>query len=82
VTLAHRVMDAYASTMTLKNAALLALAGIGLLTILLLAQLIVDILAVARGVTPALRLLTSLIHVFASVSVLVFFWVFLKGQAR
>jgi hypothetical protein len=67
--------------MTLKNAAVLALAGMSLLTILLLAHLIIDILAVARGVAPAIRLLASLIHVLASVSVLVFFWVFQKRQA-
>ena len=67
-------------TMTLKNAALLALVGTNLLTILLLAHLIIDILAVAGGVVPALRLVASLIYALASVSLAVFFWVFFRAQ--
>jgi hypothetical protein len=66
--------------MTLKNAALLALIGTGLLAILLLAHFILDISNAARGLVPAIRVLTSLIHVLASVGVAVFFYVFHKVQ--
>jgi hypothetical protein len=66
--------------MALKNAALLALVGTGLLTVLLVAHLIIDIWGVLNGVVPAIRVLTSLIHVLASLSVAVFFYVFQKEQ--
>jgi hypothetical protein len=58
--------------MSLKNAAFLALAGMTLVTILLMAVLIGDALAFVRGLIPVMRLLTSLIYAFASLSVLVF----------
>jgi hypothetical protein len=66
--------------MTLKSAAFLALVGMVLLTILLIANLIGDVLGVARGLIPAVRLLTSLIDMFAGLSVAVFFYVFHKMQ--
>jgi hypothetical protein len=47
--------------MILNRAALLALIGIGLLTILLAEHFILDILNAARGLAPAMRVLTSLI---------------------
>jgi hypothetical protein len=67
--------------MSLKNAAFLALVGMTLVTILLMAVLIGDALAVVRGLIPVMRLLTSLIYAFASLSVLVFLYVFHKAQA-
>jgi hypothetical protein len=67
--------------MTLKKAALLALIGTGLLAILLAAHFILDILNSARGLVPAIRVLTSLIHTLASLSVAVFFYVFHKERA-
>jgi hypothetical protein len=67
--------------MTLKNSALLALVGTGLLTILLAVHFILDILNAARSLIPAIRVLTSLIHALASLSVAVFFYVFHKAQA-
>jgi len=66
--------------MSLKNAAFLALVGMTLVTILLMAVLIGDALAVVRGLIPVMRLLTSLIYAFASLSVLVFLYVFHKAQ--
>ena len=66
--------------MTLKTAALLALVGMSLLTAVLLTQLIIDAEGWIRDVVPAIRLLTTLIYVLASVSVTVFFLVFQKGQ--
>jgi hypothetical protein len=67
--------------MTLKNAAFLALLGTLLLTILLVAGLILDILNVARGLIPVTRMLSSLIHSFAALTVTVFFYVFHKSQS-
>ncbi len=66
--------------MTLKQAAFLALSGMALLTVLLTAHLISAVAGVARGIIPAIALLTSLIDWLASVSVLVFFAVFFKRQ--
>jgi hypothetical protein len=66
--------------MTLKQAALLAVAGMALLTILLTANLIANISGVARGIIPAAALLTSLIGWLASLTVLIFFGVFYKKQ--
>jgi hypothetical protein len=67
--------------MSLKNAALLGLVGTILLSILLIAGLIGDVLGVVGGLIPPMRLLTSVIQVFASVSVVVFFYVFHKAQS-
>jgi hypothetical protein len=67
--------------MNLKSAALLALFATGLLAILLLAHFILDVLNAARGLVPAIRVVTSLIHVLASLSLAVFFYVFHKAQA-
>ncbi len=66
--------------MSLKNAALLALIGTILLTVLLAASFISTVLGVMRDVIPAMALLTSLVHVFTSLSVLVFFYVFYRAQ--
>jgi hypothetical protein len=66
--------------MTLKTAALLALVGMSLLTAVLLTHLIIDAEGWIRDVVPAMRLLTTLIYVLASVSLTVFFLVFQKGQ--
>jgi hypothetical protein len=67
--------------MTLKSAAFLALIGTLLLTILLAMGLINDVLGVARGLIPPVKLVTSLIETFAAVSVLVFFYVFHRRQS-
>jgi hypothetical protein len=66
--------------MTLKNAALLALVGMILLTIEMVVHLIIDVWGVLNGVVSAVRLLASLIYALASVGVTVFFWVFHKGR--
>jgi len=66
--------------MTLKNAAFLALVGMVLVTILLIAGLIGDVLRVVRGFIPAMRVLTSFIYAFAGLSVVVFLYVFHKAQ--
>jgi hypothetical protein len=67
--------------MSLKNAALLALVGMVVLTLLLVGHLVVNIWGVLNGVVPAIRLLTSLVYVLASVGVTVFFYVFNKTKS-
>ena len=67
--------------MTLKNAALFALIGMILLTVLVVAGFIRDVMGLADGVVPMTQVLTSLIRLVASLSVAVFFFVFHKAQA-
>ena len=67
--------------MTLKNAAMLALVGTLLLTILLAIDFILNTLNVMRGLIPATAFLTSLIYAFAALTVTVFFYVFHKAQS-
>ena len=62
--------------MSLKNAALLAMIGTVVLTILLLLKLVNKFLAFMHGLIPAMVLLLSLIYAFAALSVAVFFYVF------
>jgi hypothetical protein len=66
--------------MTLKNTAFLALVGMVLVTILLIAGLIADVSGVVRGLIPAMRLLTSFIYAFAGLGVVVFLYAFHKAQ--
>jgi hypothetical protein len=66
--------------MNLKNAALLALVGMVLLTVLMAADFLNSVLAVVRGLIPAMALLRSLVYLLASLMVTVFFYVFQKVQ--
>jgi hypothetical protein len=68
--------------MSLKNAALFALIGMTLLTILLAAVFIRDVSAFVAGAIAAIAFLVSLIHVLASLGVAVFLYVFYKAQPR
>lgn len=67
--------------MSLKSAAFLALIGMLLLAILLVAGSIFDILNVVGGLIPVTKLMSSLIHSFAALTVTVFFYVFFKAQS-
>jgi len=67
--------------MTLKSAALLALMGTGLLTIVVGVAFIVSLAGFLRGVVPVVSLVASLIRLFATLSLAVFFWVFQKEQS-
>jgi hypothetical protein len=67
--------------MTLKTAALLALIGTILVTVLLVYYFVADVLNVAQGLVPAVKLLSSLIYAFGALSVAVFFFVFHQRQA-
>jgi hypothetical protein len=66
--------------MTLKNAALLALIGTILITVLLAFHLVLNVMNVVRGLVPAVRLFSSLIYTFGALSVALFFFVFHKAQ--
>jgi hypothetical protein len=67
--------------MTLKTASLLALIGMALLTVLLALGVIRDVSTFLAGASAMIGLLISLIHVFASLSVTVFFYVFHRSQS-
>ncbi|MGA3075267.1 MAG: hypothetical protein ABSG56_16390 [Bryobacteraceae bacterium] len=67
--------------MTLKNAAFFALIGMALITILLAVVFIRDVSALLAGAIAAITVLTSFIHLLASLSVAVFFYVFYKAQS-
>jgi UPF0716 family protein affecting phage T7 exclusion len=79
--LADRHQSAYTPAMTLKNAAFMALVGMILATLLLVAGFIGDVVGVVRGLIPAVRLLTSFIYAFAGLSVVVFLYAFHKAQS-
>ena len=68
--------------MTLKNVAFLAFLGTLLLAIVVAFDFVNTALGVLRDIVPAVAVLRSLIYLFASVSVTVFFYVFYKGQSR
>ena len=67
-------------TMTLKNAALLALIGTILMTVLLVWNFVFNFLNLLRGLVPAVTLFSSFIYAFGSFSVMVFFFVSLRAQ--
>ena len=66
--------------MTLKSAAFLALIGMTLLMVLVAADFIRTLLGVVRDITPAMALLPSLVHLLASLSLVLFLFVFHKAQ--
>ena len=67
--------------MTLKNSALVALVGVGLATVVLMAWFIGDVISVVGGLIPPMRLMTSLIFAFAGLSMAVFLFVFHGAQS-
>ena len=67
--------------MSIKTAALLALIGMVVLTLLAAADFINTTVAVSRGLIPAMMFLRSLIYLFASITVTVFFLVFFERSA-
>lgn len=67
--------------MTLKTAALWALVGMILLTVLVAADFIRTVTGVLNDIVPAVALLRLLIYLLASLTVTVFFWVFQKPQS-
>lgn len=67
-------------TMTLKNAALLALIGTILMTILLVGNFVFTFLNALRGLVPAVTLLSSFIYAIGCFAVAVFFFVFHRAK--
>jgi hypothetical protein len=73
--------NVHTPTMTLKNAALLALIGTILMMALLVWTFVFNFLNLLRGLVPAVTLFTSLIYAFGCFSVAVFFYVFHRTQS-
>jgi len=67
--------------MTLKSAALFALVGMILLTVVVALGFIRDISAFSSGAIAANAMMVSLIHLLASLSMTVFLYVFHKAQS-
>ena len=67
--------------MTLKSAALFALVGMILLTVVLALGFIRDISGFTAGAVAAMAMLISLIHLLAGLSMTVFLYVFHKKQS-
>lgn len=67
--------------MSLKRAALFALIGMALLTVLLAFDFVRDVLGLLSGVVAVVAVLKSAVHLLASLSVAVFLYVFHKGQS-
>jgi hypothetical protein len=67
--------------MTLKTAALLALLGTILTTVLLVWTFVVNLLNSLRGLVPAVTLFSSFIYAFACFSVALFLYVFHRAQS-
>ena len=67
--------------MSLKSAALFALIGMALLTLLLAVTFIRDVVSLLAGAIAALAVLISLVHLLASLSLTVFLYVFYKAQS-
>jgi len=66
--------------MSLKTAALLALIGMMLLTVLVAADFINTVTGIMRDIVPAMALLRSVVYVLASLTATVFLYVFYKKQ--
>jgi hypothetical protein len=67
-------------TMTLKNAALLALVGTILMTVLLVWNFVSNVVNVLRGVEAPVVLFSSFIYAFGCFTVMVFFFLFHRAQ--
>ncbi len=66
----------------LRNAALFAVVGTLLWTILLAFEFINAVSGMARGIVADAVVLTSLIHFVAVLSLLIFFFAFHRSQSR
>jgi hypothetical protein len=73
--------NVHTSTMTLQNAALLALIGTILMTALLVWTFVFNLLNLLRGLVPAVMVFDSFIYAFGCFSVVVFFFVFHRTQS-
>jgi len=71
----------YTPGMTLKSAAFFAFIGMALLSVVCATGFIGDVTALLAGAIAPMMVLTSLIHLLASLSVAVFFYLFHKAQS-
>jgi hypothetical protein len=67
--------------MNLKTAAFLALVGMILLTLVVAVDFINTFLGVMRDLIPAMALFRSFVYLLASLSLLVFLYVFHRSQS-
>ena len=74
-------VSVHTPTMTLKNAALLALIGTILATVLLVWTFVITFLNIVRGLAPPVMLFPWFIYAFGCFSVAVFFYVFHRAQS-
>ncbi len=65
--------------MSLRSAALFAFIGLLLLAILQAFEFVFTMVNVARGLVPAIKLVTSFVQFFASAALTVFLYVFQRG---
>lgn len=66
--------------MTLKSAALLALVGLVLLTVVVAMDFLTTVTGVASDVIPVMTLVRSLVFLIASIGLTVFLFVFHRAQ--
>jgi hypothetical protein len=77
---AANISNVHTPTMTLTNAALLALIGTILMTAPLVWNFVLTFLSVLRDLVPAVTLFSSFIYAFGCFSVAVSFYVFHRAQ--
>lgn len=78
--LANDAAGSHTARMSVKSAALVALIGITILTILVAGHFVFTLVGVVTGLIPALELLPALVYLLASLAVLVFFFVFYRAE--
>ena len=66
--------------MSLKSAATFAFIGTLLAAALLIYYFVFDVINVAQGLTPLVKLFPSFIYALAALSLTIFFFVFQKNQ--
>ena len=66
--------------MTLKSAALLALVGTMVMTVVLVWNFVSNVVNVLRDLVPAVTLFSSFIYAFGCLTLTVFFFVFDRAQ--
>jgi len=67
--------------MSLKNAAFLALIGMIVLTLLVAVHFIDTVTGIMHNLIPTMALVPATVYLFASLCVLVFFFVFYRAQS-
>jgi len=67
--------------MNLRTASLLALIGTLLAAILLAALFIRTVMEIIEGIIPVMSLLSPLVYLIAALCVMLFFYVFHRGQS-